>query len=71
MDSLKDKLRQMLDQGISISINMHKIHNPNAMDHYLLHDDANYMLDYMWDENGNFLQLNVNILECDKEHNKK
>lgn len=66
MNLLKDQLIEMLDKGVCVSINMHKIHTANTLDHYILHDDSNYMLDYMWDENGNFLQLNVNILRSDK-----
>lgn len=71
MDSLKLKLLEFMDKGVCVSINMHKIHTANSLDHYILHDDANYMFDYMWDENGNFLQLNVNILGSNNKNNKK
>lgn len=74
MDSLKEQLKiqlkNMLEQGVNISVNMHQIHNINTLDHYIIHDDATYMFDYMWDENGNFLQFNVNILERDKKRKK-
>lgn len=64
MNSIKTTLKAMLSQGICISVNMQPVDTPQAVDHLIVHDDACYMFDYLWDENGNFRQLNVSILEC-------
>lgn len=63
MNSVKATLAAMLSRGICISVNMQPISTTQAIDKLIVHDDACIMFDYLWDEDGNFRQLDVSILE--------
>lgn len=67
MHSLKEELQELLKQDICVSINGKILTDKTFVENLEIRDDAHFMLDYIWNEDGSFLRLNYHILDSDLE----
>ncbi len=63
MNSLKDNLEAWVSQGVEISINHTLLQSLEDVTALQLSESTPYMLDYVWDDNGNFVRLNINLMD--------
>lgn len=63
MYSLREEIQELLEQDICVSINGKILTDKASVDNLEIRDNARFMLDYIWDENGRFLRLDYHILD--------
>lgn len=63
MNSLIGNLEAWVKQGVEVSINHTLLQSLEDVTALQLHEGTPYMLDYVWDDNGNFVRLNINLMD--------
>lgn len=62
---LKEALQALIEQDVCVSVNDRILADKTTAKNLEIRDDARFMLDYIWDEEGCLLRLNYDILDSE------